>query len=118
MVIRRQFLYSEYCDSEKRFVGYIDFGVAIEESENLVAKEALVYMLTGLSEMWKVPVVYFFCSRVTMEEYVETTKKVIDFVSISGVCTHTLLHITLTFDGLPANISMCKTLEADIFNDR
>jgi len=49
----------------------------------------------------------------TAYERAEITKKVIDFVATSGVHI-----IALTFDGLPANISMCNALSADVFNDQ
>jgi len=49
----------------------------------------------------------------TAYERAKITKKVIDFVATSGVHI-----IALTFDGLPANISMCNALNADVFNDQ
>lgn len=58
-------------------------------------------------------VAYFLVTRLIADERAEITRKVIDFVTTSGV------HIIgLTFDGLLANISMCKALNADVFNNR
>ena len=51
-------------------------------------------------------------AELTADERVEITRKVVDFVSKLGV------HIAaLTFDELPANVSMCNALNADVFND-
>jgi len=111
MAIRKQIHYNQ---AEKRFVGYVDYGLIIEDPENLpVAKEALIYLLTGINERWKIPVAYFLVAGLTAYERAEITKKVIDFVATSGVHI-----IALTFDGLPANISMCNALNADVFNDQ
>lgn len=111
MAIRKQIQYSH---SEKRFVGYVNYGLIIEDPENLpVAKETLLYLLTGINERWKIPVAYFLVAGLTADERAEITKKVIDFVTKSGVHI-----IALTFNGLPANISMCKALNADVFHDK
>lgn len=111
MAIRKQI---QYRHIEKRFVGYVDHGLIIEDPENLpVAKEVLIYLLTEINERWKIPVVYFLVAGLTANERAEITKKIIDFVTTSGVHI-----IALTFDGLPANISMCNALNADVFNDK
>lgn len=45
MALRNQV---EWNHSLKRIIGYVDYGTIIEETENLLlAKEALVYLLTG-----------------------------------------------------------------------
>lgn len=75
-----------------------------------LAKEALVYLLTGINQRWKIPVAYFFVAGLTTEERAEITKKVLEFISASKVHV-----IALTFDGLPANISMCLKLNADVY---
>lgn len=66
MAIRKQIQYSH---AKKRFIGYVNNGVIPEEAENLpVAKEALIYLLTGINERWKIPVAYFLVAGVTTHE--------------------------------------------------
>lgn len=109
MAIRKQIHWS---NTEKRFVGYIDHGLVIQDPEDLpIAKEALVYLLTCINERWKIPVAYFMVAGLTNEERAEITKKVLEFLAPSKIEV-----ISFTFDGLPANIAMCKQLGADIFN--
>lgn len=109
MTIRKQVQWS---NSKKQFIGYVDHGDLIENPESLpMAKEALVYLLTGINERWKILVAYFLVSGLTAEERAEITKKVLEFVASSGVKV-----IALTFDGLSSNINMCKYLDVDIYN--
>lgn len=111
MAIRQQI---EWNKSKQKFIGYVDFGSIIDESENLpVAKYALVYMLTGINQRWKIPVAYFFVNLLTAEERANITRKVLEFVATSGVNV-----IAMTFDGLSANISMCNKLNANIYNGK
>lgn len=109
MAIRKQL---EWSHSEKKFVGYIDCGTVIPEPENMpLAKEALVYLLTGINQRWKIPVAYFYIDGLTSQERAEITLQVLRFVATSGVEV-----IALTFDGLPANIKMCIELNTDVYN--
>ncbi|XP_026667506.1 uncharacterized protein LOC113464040 [Ceratina calcarata] len=57
MAIRSQVVWDK---SKTKFVGYIDTGIQTENNENLpLAKEALVHLLTGINQRWKIPVAYF-----------------------------------------------------------
>lgn len=111
MAIRQQV---EWNHSEQRFVGYVDYGLEIDEPENLpLAKQALVFLVTGINERWKIPVAYFLVAGLTSEELASITRQVLEFVARSGVQI-----IALTFDGLPANVAMCQVLDADVYNGK
>ncbi|KMQ85338.1 thap domain-containing protein 9 [Lasius niger] len=111
MAIRQQIQWSS---TEERFIGYVDHGLIIQDSEDLpIVKEALVYLITCMNQRWKIPVAYFFVARLTAEERAEIIRKVLEFIAPSGVIVN-----LITFDGLPANISMCKHLGADILNHK
>lgn len=57
MAIRQEV---DFNRSEKRLFGYVDYGHAIEEPYGApMASQALVYLVTGLNERWKIPVAYF-----------------------------------------------------------
>lgn len=104
----------EWNHSQQRFIGYVNYGNVIEDSENLpLAKEALVYLLTGINQRWKIPVAYFFVAALTAEERAEITKKVLEFISTSKVHV-----VALTFDGLPANVSMCLKLNTNVYEGK
>ncbi|EZA51173.1 THAP domain-containing protein, partial [Ooceraea biroi] len=72
-----------------------------------------VYLITCINERWKLPVGYFLVAGLTAEERAEITRKILEFIAPSGIEV-----IAFTFDGLPANISMCKVLEANILNNK
>lgn len=92
----------------------MDCGIVIPEPDNMpLAKEALVYLLTGLNERWKIPVAYFYIDGLTSQERAEITQKILNFLAPSGINI-----IALTFDGLLANIKMCTELNADVYNIR
>ncbi|EZA50769.1 THAP domain-containing protein [Ooceraea biroi] len=111
MAIRKQLKWNH---SEKKFVGYVDCGTVIREPDAMpLAKEALVYLLTGINERWKIPVAYFYVNSVTSQERAEITLQVLNFIVPSGVNV-----IALTFDGLSANIKMCTEFNADVYNSR
>lgn len=78
-----------------------------------LAKEALVYLLTGINERWKISVAYFYIDGLTSQERTEITLQILNFIVPSGVNV-----IALTFDGLPANVKMCTELNADVYNNR
>lgn len=155
MSIRHQV---EWNDTQKRFVGLVDYGSIIPQpvkppkankpsKENIplrngipnkknilnnknisnqklpkkkiapkkhipVAKNALVYLVTGINQRWKIPVAYLLVGGLTAKDMAEITNRVLRFVAETGVDI-----IALTFDGLPANISMATELGAPI-NER
>ncbi|KYN07865.1 THAP domain-containing protein 9 [Cyphomyrmex costatus] len=75
-----------------------------------LAKEALVYLLTGINERWKIPVAYFYINGLTSQERAEITLQLLRFVATSRVEV-----IALTFDGLLANIKMCTEFNTDVY---
>ena len=45
----------------KKFRGYVDLGNAVKDDDSApIVKDALVFMVVGVNETWKVPVGYFF----------------------------------------------------------
>lgn len=82
---------------------------ASEKFKLPIAKNALVYLVTGINQRWKIPVAYLLVNGLTATQLANITKEVLAFIAESGI------HIMgLTFDGLPANIAMASELGADI----
>lgn len=110
MAIRQQI---EWDHSTKKYIGFIDYGTNFNSSTALpIAKEALVYVLTGINERWKIPVAYFFIKGMTTTEKARVTKRVLKSVVETGI--HVL---GLTFDGLSSNLKMCELLGVDLWKD-
>lgn len=76
-----------------------------------VATNALVFMVAG--DTFKLPVGYFFLAGLNSQNRAVLTKMVIKNVNDTGARV-----ITLTGDGLIANISMVKELGADFDSDK
>lgn len=88
-----------------RYFGYVDIGNGLTGDDIPVAKEAIVFMLTSLNDNWKIPVGFFLVDGVTGNQLGTLVKQCITLLRECNV------HLCfLTFDGLPANISMATNL--------
>ena len=94
----------------KKFVGYVDLGVPVEDGSSLpIAKEALVFMIVSLTERWKIPLSYFLIDGLQGAER----------ANLVQICLHKLYAVgvrvvSLTFDGCSANYSMASHLGAKL----
>ena len=53
----------------KKYRGYVDLGNEVEDDDSApLAKNALVFMVVGINESWKVPVGYFFIDGLSGKE--------------------------------------------------
>jgi len=94
----------------KQYTGYVDLGVGIEDSSSMpVAKEALVLMIVGINEHWKVPIAYFLIDGLNGSERANVVK--IALVKLHNVGVRI---VSLTFDGCAANIAMTSKLGANL----
>lgn len=109
MSIRRMV---QWNDAKKRFYGYISHGEF--ETENIpVARNALVFLVTGLNADFSLPLAHYFVIAL------KGTEKALLIKDIVTEITNLKIRIAnLTFDGLQSNISACKALGAsfDILN--
>lgn len=107
MSIRR---HSQYNPTSMKFDGFIDLGRKKPGDDiNLpLAKDALVFMVSGVNEDFKIPVAYFLCSGLNGVERANITREVLIRLSQIGIAV-----VALIFDGLSANITMCAELGAD-----
>jgi DNA transposase THAP9 len=103
MAIRRQVEWDG-----RRYVGYVDMGVAVEDNSNLpVAKEALVLMIVSMTEHWKVPVAYFLIDGLQGKERANLVRICLQKLHDAGIKI-----VSLTFDGCSANCAMALQLGA------
>ena len=108
MAIRRQIDWDG-----KRFVGYLDMGVPVEDNTGLpVVHEALVFLIVSLTEHWKVPVGYFLIDGLGGSERANLVKLCLERLYDCGVRV-----LSLTFDGCRANNTMSNLLGASFDPD-
>lgn len=104
----------EYDQHRDESVGFVDFGTNIVgANDEKYAKEALVFLITGVNENFKIPVAYFLIAGLKSVEKAALTREVILLTSKTGVKI-----VGLTFDGLASNLGMVKALGADFKNEK
>ncbi|EZA48371.1 THAP domain-containing protein [Ooceraea biroi] len=93
----------------KQFVGYYDVGNNITNEECSIAKEALVFLVVGINELWKIPVAYFLINGINGEQ---KANLIIQCLSLLHDCG---IHIkTVTRDGAACNLSMFRSLQCNM----
>lgn len=102
----------QWNDNAHKVSGLVDFGNCRENQENgqdrQLAKEALVYLINGINDKFKIPVAYFLINKLKAKEKAAITKEVLLAVSKTGIKV-----IAMNFDGLKGNISVCRQLGAN-----
>lgn len=100
----------EFDQHSNKTVGHVDFGTNIvRPEEKKFAKDALVYMVSGVSDKFKIPVAYFLVDGLKAVEKAALTKEVILLVGKTGIKI-----VGLTFDGLISNFAMAQEMGASI----
>lgn len=75
MAVRQQVTWN---DQTHRFDGTVNHGGLTSCDKNVMAaKEALVFMLSGVDETWKVPIAYFLISGLKAENKKEIVNTVL-----------------------------------------
>lgn len=108
MAIRQQIEF----DSQK-FCGNCDMGNNIANEEHNIAKEALVFLVVGVNELWKVPVGYFLINSITGEQKANLVFQCLSLLHNCGICIK-----SVTCDGVANNLSMIRLLKCNISNSR
>lgn len=107
MAIRSQLIWNE---SQKKYIGYVDYGLKNEDSDSTEdATQALVFMVVPVNSRGKLPVAYYLTNKFSGEEQANIVEQILTVVHETGAEV-----ISFTFDGATSNITMSKTLGADI----
>lgn len=108
MAIRRQ---SQWNPHKSKFEGFVDMGQKLTSQDILpLAKEALVFLVSGVEEDFKIPLAYYFINSLDTQQSAFVTIQILTRLSEIGV------EITsLTMDGHRTNIAMCKFLGANFY---
>ena len=102
MSIRKQIL---FCQRLSKYVGFTDYGNIVPEGPEIVATEALVFMLVGLKSRWKCPVGYFLIDKTDAETQSSLVKQCIKTASDNGLRIR-----SVTCDGTNTNFKTLKLL--------
>lgn len=106
MAIRQ---HSQWNPNRKKFDGFIDMGrQATEEHSLALAKDALVFLVSGVNEDFKIPVSYFLTNGLIAEERAALLNEILIRLADIGTVV-----VSITFDGLSANLAMCKIMGAN-----
>ena len=93
----------------KSFMGMCTSIPGVNDSDEELVTQFLVFMLVGLDGLWKYPVGYWFTNHNSGEIVVTLVRQ-----SLKLTDEHEIDVRALEFDGLPANISMANDLGAKI----
>ena len=85
MAIRKEILYDK---AEAKYVGFADCGMVKGESEDTVASETLVFLVSRLSGSWKYPIAYFLDDKLAAQTQVQMTKEAIIILTDAGFNVH------------------------------
>lgn len=89
----------------KKFHGYVSYGIDLEDDNNAVCKEAFVLLAVCINARWKLPLGYFFTDGLSGEQKSTLVSQCVNLVIETGAEI-----VSLTFDGAPSNVAMCKHL--------
>lgn len=92
-----------------KYRGYVDMGPDIDGGYGIVAKEALVFLVNCINGAWKIPIGYFLISGINSEQKANLVRQ-----ALISLHEHGMNIIAVTFDGVPANLSMYTILGCDL----
>lgn len=109
MAIRKLEEYDQHTDTKTGFVNYgSDY-----DGQQKYAKEALVFLVSGINEKFKIPVAYFLTAGVKANEKAALLQQVLLLLGKTGV------KVTgIVYDGLASNLAAAKELGANFGNDQ
>lgn len=97
----------QWSDSQKRFLGHITYGARAGPIDLPLAKQAIVYMVHGINFKFSLPIAFHFIETLNGEEKVELLTEIIGKITQCGARV-----LSVTFDGLISNVTMCDILGA------
>lgn len=103
MSIRKQIIFDR-----EHMRGYVTFGCD-DKDDPLVAREAIVFIVSGVNQHFRIPVAYHFVNSLDSIKKAELVKSVLIELAKVGV-----LVTSITFDGHATNKKMCKLLGANL----
>lgn len=110
MAIRKHIQWSH---PEKKFLGNITYGFRPNDGTFLAAGFAIVFMVIGVNVDFKVPVAFHFIGSLKSDEKAALLQEI-----LARIIELDIKVISVIFDGLSTNITMCKQMGANFeWND-
>lgn len=110
MSIRKHSQWNPY---KLKFDGFIDMGLpATEEKPLALAKDAIVFLVSGANDDFKIPVSYFLTNGLIAEERAALLNEILIRLADIGIVI-----VSIIFDGLVSNLAMCKLMGANFKTD-
>jgi hypothetical protein len=101
MAIRKQVLWEP---SNNKYSGFVDYGYSLEAPQ-VIASEAVVFLLVGLRSHWKQPIGYFLTDKASAATQSSLINTALTKASAAGLKVW-----CVTSDGTSTNISTYKIL--------
>lgn len=92
-------------------VGFVDLGNGVTSQTE--ASQALVFMLVNINGNFKIPIAYYLIASLMAQEKVTILSEILRYLHQNEIDVR-----SVTFDGAPANITMCEKLGACLRHDR
>lgn len=90
--------HAQWNEAAMKFDGLVDLGRNVPNQDSLpLAKDALVFMISGVDDDFKIPIAYFLVNGLTSDERAAMTNEILIRLSETGIEV-----VSITFDGLPA----------------
>lgn len=106
MNIRKQVY---WCWHKEDYAGFVNYGQDPNTQTNIIAKQAIVFILNGLNASFEFPLAYYFIDTLNKNQRRDLISEIVTAVSKCGV------KITnITFDGYSSNVPMCSLLGANL----
>lgn len=95
----------QWCPAARKFLGHVTYGHD-ENDENVpIANQAIVFMVSGL-------IAYYFITSLDADDRSKLLGMIIEELS-----KYNIKVASVTFDGFPANATMCENLGASLSDD-
>lgn len=105
--------HSQWNPNTQKFDGFIDMGKPATAEKSLgLATDALVFLVSGVHDDFKIPVGYFLTNGLIAEERAALMNEILIRLADIGIVV-----VSITFDGLLANLAMCKLMGANFAAD-
>lgn len=98
----------QWCSKTKKFLGYVTYG----DNRNEIANYAIVFLVNGVNAKIQVPVAYHFITSLNAENRMTILLEILAEFFKLGITVS-----NITFDGLSANLAMCRLLGASFKSD-
>ena len=102
MSIRKQILWDA---NQNKYVGFVSYGEVPAENPDILASEAVVFLLVGTRSHWKCPIGYFLADKMSAKTQAQLVKIALRMSAEAGLRVW-----SVTSDGTTVNLSMFREL--------